>query len=660
MSEDVLHQLPCTPDRDTMESFIGRVFNALGMRGLVELSWTSVRAPHRLEFGRQYDVSDLDRLVDDAVRLNSNPSCNIYISAGLRRSDIDTRHRAKDEHVQSVVAFWADFDKPGSLDAGMKKAKALGIMPNMVTYTGKHPHLRGQMWWTLDEPCEDFKLHEELMRKLASELGADKSVINRSRVMRFIGSVAWPLKAERTLEMTGYHEFGPRAAYYTLDEMQTKLRGVETATQRNALYDFSTAEPNIETQDLIALSIEPHKFHENARTASARLIAQGMKPDDVYGVLAGAVRAAGVNVPERLVQLKNLVTGAASKYSPSGKENAAPAPAAGPAKDAERISPFMSIAQLLAQPAPEYIIESFLIERGMAALFGAPGTFKTFIALDLGLSVAHGLPWHGFKTKQTKVLYICAEGQYGFGARALVWQQERAAGRDTDQFVLLPVPVNFLQADAVGKLIEDMQLFLGDVGLVIIDTLARNFGTGDENKTQDMNAFVKGVSRLAKDAMVLIVHHTGKDEGKDERGSSAFRAALDAAFRLKREPASDYVRFDTKKQKEAEEHAPLSFVMSKAEAPHPGTGELLASRIPTLTAEPTPTSMREPTLTRGHLAILSRLRALGPSSVSVLSRDMGKDKGNLSRQLRLLGDRDLIKQDPATGIWSVRLEEEDD
>lgn len=656
MTEDVLHQMPCKPDRDLMEEFAGRLFNALGMRGLVELSWTSVRAPHRLEFARQYDISDLDKLVDDAARLNANPNCNVYISAGLRRADIDTRHRAKDEHVQSIVAFWADFDKPGSLEAAMKKTDKLGIKPNMVTFTGKHPHLRGQMWWMLDEPCEDFELHEQIMRKLAVELGADKSVINRSRVMRFIGSVAWPLKAERKLEMTGYHEFGPRAAYYTLDEMQTKLRGVETATQRNALYDFSTAEPNIETQDLIALSIEPHKFHENARTASARLIAQGMKPEDVYGVLAGAVRAAGVNVPERLVQLKNLVTGAAAKFKPADQA-AAPAPALDP--NVERVSPFMSIAQLLAQPAPEYIIENFLIEKGMAALFGAPGTFKTFIALDLGLSVAHGLPWHGFATRQKKVLYICAEGQYGFGARALVWQQERAAGRDTDQFVLLPVPVNFLQPEAVGKLIEDMQLFIGDVGLVIIDTLARNFGTGDENKTQDMNAFVKGVSRLARDAMVLIVHHTGKDEGKDERGSSAFRAALDAAFRLKREPLSDYVTFVTKKQKEGEEHHPLDFVMARAEAPHPTTGELLASRIPTVGSAASSTSMRKPHLSRAHLAILSALRANGPMSASILGRELGKDRSNLSRQLRLLADNELVRQTD-TGDWAIKLDEDDD
>lgn len=656
MTEDVLHQMPCKPDRDLMEEFAGRLFNALGMRGLVELSWTSVRAPHRMEFARQYDISDLDRLVDDAARLNANPNCNVYISAGLRRADIDTRHRAKDEHVQSVVAFWADFDKPGSLEAAMKKTEKLGIKPNMVTFTGKHPHLRGQMWWMLDEPCEDFELHEQIMRKLAVELGADKSVINRSRVMRFIGSVAWPLKAERKLEMTGYYEFGPRAGPYTLDEMSSQLRGVEAKSPRNALYDFSTAEPNIETQDLIAFSVEPHQFHENARKASARLIAQGMQPDDVYGVLAGAVRAAGVNVAERLVQLKNLVNGAAAKFKPADV-TAAPRPAK--ASDEERVSPFMSIAQLLAQPAPEYIIDQFLIEKGMAALFGAPGTFKTFIALDLGLSVAHGLPWHGFATRQKKVLYICAEGQYGFGARALVWQQERAAGRDTDQFVLLPVPVNFLQPEAVGKLIEDMQLFIGDVGLVIIDTLARNFGTGDENKTQDMNAFVKGVSRLARDAMVLIVHHTGKDEGKDERGSSAFRAALDAAFRLKREPLSDYVTFVTKKQKEGEEHRPLDFVMARAEAPHPTTGELLASRIPTVGAASAPTSIRKPHLSKAHLAILTFLRANGACSASIIGRELGKDRSNLSRQLRLLSDHELVRQ-LDTGDWVVRVEEEDD
>lgn len=655
---DVLQSFPCVPDRELMEQFINRLFSALGMRGLVELSWTSVRAPHRLEFARQYDVGDLDQLVDDAVRLNSNPNCNIYVSAGLRRANIDTRHRAKDEHVHGIVAFWADFDRPGSLEAAIAKTEALGLTPNMVTFTGKHPHLRGQMWWLLDEPCDDFALHEQIERKLAVELGADKSVINRSRVMRFIGSVAWPLKAERTLEMTGYYDFTPRPGPYSIDEINSRLRGVSDTPQRNALYDFSTAEPTIETQDLIAFSVEPHQFHENARKATARLVAQGMNPDDVYGVLAGAVRAAGVNVPERLVQLKNLVTGAAAKFKPAAPSTPTPS------TSEERVSPFMSIAQLLAQPAPEYIIDKFLIEKGMAALFGAPGTFKTFIALDLGLSVAHGLPWHGFATRQKKVLYICAEGQYGFGARALVWQQERAAGRDTDQFHLLPVPVNFLQPDAVGKLIEDMQLFIGDVGLVIVDTLARNFGAGDENKTQDMNAFVKGVGRLARDAMVLIVHHTGKDEGKDERGSSAFRAALDAAFRLKREPMSDYVTFVTRKQKEGEEHAPVNFVMARAEAAHPSTGELLASRIPTLGPAMgqggAPTSMREPSLTRGHLAILSALRANGGSaSLTVISIQMKKDKGNLSRQLRVLEDRGLVRQ-MSTGNWTTVDEEDDD
>ncbi len=656
MSEDVLHQLPCRPDREAMERFVSEIFNTLGMRGLVELCWTSVRAPHALEFARQYDVGDLDQLVQDAARMNASPNCNVYISAGLRKSNTYPGKRAKDEHVQSIVACWADFDKPGALERAIKKATDLGITPNIVTYTGHHPHTRGQMWWTLDEPCEDFDVHMQIQRKLALELGGDKTVINRSRVMRFIGSVAWPLKAERTLEMTGFYDAATRQAPYTLDELIHCLRQSKSEAPRNPLYDFSTAEPTIETQDLIAFSVEPHQFHENARKATARLIAQGMSPDDVYGVMAGAVRAAGVNVPERLIQLKNLVAGAAAKFKPAGD---VAAPALPQSQGSEgRVSPFMSIAQLLAQPAPEYIIDQFLIERGMSAIFGAPGTFKTFIALDLGLSVAHGIPWHGFATKQRKVLYICAEGQYGFGSRALIWQQERAAGRDTDQFMLLPVPVNFLQPEAVGKLIEDMKTFVGDVGLIIVDTLARNFGTGDENKTQDMNAFVKGVSRLTKDAMVLIVHHTGKDDGKDERGSSAFRAALDAGFKLRREPGSDYVDIITKKQKEAEEHAPLGFVMATAEAPHPLTGELLRSRIPTIGQKSSPTSIREPTLTRGHLAIISALRGSGSVGVSVLARQLGKDRGNLTRQLRMLEDRGLVKQHPATGSWEL-IEQED-
>ncbi len=39
---------------------------------------------------------------------------------------------------------------------------------------------------------------------------------------------------------------------------------------------------------------------------------------------------------------------------------------------------------------PEWLVRDFLPQGAYAILFGAPGTFKTFIALDIALSVACG------------------------------------------------------------------------------------------------------------------------------------------------------------------------------------------------------------------------------------------------------------------------------
>ena len=72
--------------------------------------------------------------------------------------------------------------------------------------------------------------------------------------------------------------------------------------------------------------------------------------------------------------------------------------------------------------------------------------------------------------------------------------------------------------------------------LIIIDTLARTFGGGDENKQNDMNAYVSAVDRLKKatGAHVMIVHHSGVHENARERGSNVLRGAADTVIKVER------------------------------------------------------------------------------------------------------------------------------
>jgi hypothetical protein len=73
--------------------------------------------------------------------------------------------------------------------------------------------------------------------------------------------------------------------------------------------------------------------------------------------------------------------------------------------------------------------------------------------------------------------------------------------------------------------------------LIIVDTLAQCMPGGDENGGKDMGlviAHLKGISK-ATGAMVLMIHHSGKDASKGARGWSGLRAAVDAEIEVSRE-----------------------------------------------------------------------------------------------------------------------------
>jgi len=656
-----VHNLPVTPQADMMRNMIMRLFEHAGMRGLVEISWTSTRAPHKLSGGKLFDLADLDIAADEATTLNASPNRNVYVSAGLRKPGTPTQERAKDEDVFACVALWCDFDDPRGLERGIEEAININLAPNLVVITGNEPHTRGQLWWILDEPTEDLALHNRLIRALTVRLNGDRAVTNPSRVMRIGGSVAWPLKAGRTLELTELAEHKlatPKP--YELTYIQWRLEqcgalneelpgNAPSFAEPRALLDFNGAQPQLDLEALIDQARKPGEWHGAMLKATAHLIARGTPPDVVLDMLTPQAQQPGFTHHRTRQELRTMIEGAISRgFAPD------PHPAPAPELMTDE-SPFLSIDQLADLPPVEWILDGYLPRVGMSAMFAPPGAFKSFIALDMALSIAYGMPWHGFPTQQRKVLYVLGEGKHGFATRALAWIQHRADGVRTDQFHVLPVPVNFMDPRNVDLLMEKIELHLGGVGFNVIDTLARNFGPGDENSTKDMNAYIAGSTRLMeRGCHVMHVHHSGKDESKDERGSSAFRAALDTAIKLDREPGSDTVRVIVRKQKDGPEASPITLTMALAELVHPVTGEILQSRVPTH-AEPvenastgTPVDQRMG-LSKLQIQLLDLVRS-GVGSPTVLVMQSGANKSNVRRALLRLSDRDLIKQDNG-GFW---------
>jgi len=113
---------------------------------------------------------------------------------------------------------------------------------------------------------------------------------------------------------------------------------------------------------------------------------------------------------------------------------------------------------------------------------------------------------------------------------------------------------------------------------VIVDTVARNFGAGDENKTQDMGAFVAGVDSIKHrfpGCSVLLVHHTGHGEGDRARGSSVLIGALDAEFRA--ETVDGTTTLTCTKMKEGAIPPPLAFKAHTIEIGRTKAGEAVTS-----------------------------------------------------------------------------------
>lgn len=229
---------------------------------------------------------------------------------------------------------------------------------------------------------------------------------------------------------------------------------------------------------------------------------------------------------------------------------------------------FVPVADLKYR-APEYIIAELIETDTLGLMFGDPGCGKSFLAVDIALSVATGTPFHGRDTKQGAVFFIAGEGHNGLARRFAAWSQARGVPLAGVPLFKSERAAQFLDgasakavADAVAGLAEQH----GSPALIIIDTLARNFGAGDENNTKDMSEFVVAVDDLKArfpGCSVLIVHHSGHAAKERARGAMALKGALDCEYRVEKEGRA--MKLVNTKMKDAEPPQDVFFSLKQVD-----------------------------------------------------------------------------------------------
>lgn len=190
----------------------------------------------------------------------------------------------------------------------------------------------------------------------------------------------------------------------------------------------------------------------------------------------------------------------------------------------------LSPAQVRELEPPPPVVDGLLTLDSESWLIAKPGSFKTFVALDLAGHVGTGREWMGRAVRAGPVLYLAAEGAAGMGKRVRAWEQRNGPMADVH---FLPVPVQAARPDHWAALVE-LAREIRPV-LTILDTQARITVGLDENDNSQMNRFVESIGQLRRScgACVLVVHHLGRS-GRDARGASAIDGAQDSELKLTR------------------------------------------------------------------------------------------------------------------------------
>ena len=255
----------------------------------------------------------------------------------------------------------------------------------------------------------------------------------------------------------------------------------------------------------------------------------------------------------------------------------------------------IQIRDIIANPVNiSWMIKGVLESGGVSLISGAYGSGKSFVAFDMAFCIATGMDWHGNKTTQAPVIVLAGEGHSGIGDRfealTLHYGEDCPSG-----LYLSKHPARMTDRVNAAWVKTAVDEICPDAGVIIVDTLNRNFGEGDENSTRDMSNFITSIDDNFRGSgkTVLIVHHTGHAENGRARGSSVLPASCEGEFLISKNKSDDGLILECKKQKNAKRPDDMLFSFKSIDLGRvDDDGEAINSLVLEYTGETTQRSKR--------------------------------------------------------------------
>jgi hypothetical protein len=231
--------------------------------------------------------------------------------------------------------------------------------------------------------------------------------------------------------------------------------------------------------------------------------------------------------------------------------------------------------------AVRWAVKGLIPQQGLGFIYGASGTFKSFLALDYALHRAYGMNWMGRRTHQAVPVYLAAEGGAGIMKRIQAWHKARSMDWRKCPMRVVVVPLTLrTQAGTLADAVKACGVECGDL---IVDTMSQTF-TGNENSNDEVAEFLRVLGTDLRDALhctVTVVHHSGHSATERPRGASAIIANVDFALGVFRDEKEMLCTVEAAKVKDGERPEAQTFELSAHELGRDEDGDAITSLVAT-------------------------------------------------------------------------------
>lgn len=504
--------------------------------GRIEIAYTDTRGkPNQAKY---FDVTDMEAAAEFAADQNQKSGINVYVGGALRLPDTAPFGRSSLNDYYAAPAAWVDIDDPGMVEAAKDRYKSMP--PSLVIVTGREPHTRAQLWWKLmhfEDSADDLKT---CLAGLQSSFDGDPAVVDPARIMRLGGTIAWPYKEGRVVELTQVAVPEKNTKLIMIDKLAAIYKGQSTVTTRPQHQNNApAANPTAATRNRITgkidisrsleLSQQPGHWWHSVRDAVAAMVGKGWS-NEAIELACQPFKWPDYKQSDHDKEILKLISSARKKYGRPEPSDAQPEydPETGEVigeKPIELRATSLDDIDLDNIPPREFLYETIIGRKYVTMIVAPPGAGKSMFTMQMAISAAANKSWGAWKPSKSNLnvwVYNNEEGQDELYRRikAVMVHNELAKSDFKGQFFIDSGESKSISIANVSENIvvhtPDYDALLAEVINRKIDVLIVDPFAETHSVMENSNEQIKDVVRLYRDiafkanCAVLLVHHTRK------------------------------------------------------------------------------------------------------------------------------------------------------